>query len=530
MNFKKKIRTIGILIFIIVRAVAQISPGDLSKAHANFEGVSNCTKCHTVGNKVTREKCLSCHKDIQLNIASKKGYHASIEVTGKQCTACHNEHHGRTFQLLRFDKKSFVHSKTGYELQGVHAKQECKACHKAAFIADIRLKNKATTYLGLNRSCLNCHSDYHRGRMSANCSNCHNFVSFKNASGFDHNATKFPLIGKHRNLLCEKCHKTQIIDGKPVQQFKGLAFGTCNACHKDPHENRFGPNCKQCHSEESFHNVKGISTFNHDKTGFSLVGKHKLLTCKSCHKLNMTDPIKHNRCSDCHADYHKKEFTKNNISPDCNQCHDSNSFSQSNYSIEKHNLTKFPLEGAHQATACIECHYKQNKWTFRNIGSKCVDCHNNIHTGFIDAKYIPNDNCTVCHNIKSWKNITFDHSQTKFKLDGVHSKLTCEDCHLSMNEKGMKIQQFAGLSTECSSCHNNSHVGQFEVNGKTDCTKCHNTESWANIKFDHNSSRFKLENAHVTVKCSECHKEISNEKGKYIQYKFKSIECSTCHS
>ena len=531
MNFKKKLHVLGILILLSFNAIAQISPGDLSKAHANLEGVSNCTKCHAVGNKVTREKCLSCHKEIQLNIAANKGYHASAEVTGKQCSICHNDHHGRNFQLVRFDKKSFIHSKTGFELKGVHAKKECNACHKPAFITDMRFKNKAGTFMGLNKQCLTCHEDFHKGKMSSNCSNCHSFETFKNATGFNHNTTAFPLVGKHKNVLCEKCHKTQIIDGKPVQQFKGLAFANCNACHKDPHENRFGQNCKQCHSEESFHTIKGMSTFNHDKTKFPLVGKHKLVACNSCHKTNnMTVPIKHDHCTDCHTDYHKKEFAKNGISPDCNQCHSIYGFSPSNYSIEKHNLTKFPLEGAHMATACIACHKKQDKWTFRNIGSKCVDCHKNIHKGLMDEKFIQNENCTACHTVNNWKNITFDHTTTGFKLEGVHAKQTCEACHFPKDGKGIRVQKFAGLTADCSSCHKDSHAGQFAVNGKTDCTRCHGFEKWTSSKFDHNTARFKLDGAHATVECSECHKDVSDEKGKYIQYKFKSIECSNCHS
>lgn len=530
-----KIRNIvSLFAFIFLcgyNASAQISPGDLSKAHAGLDGVSNCTKCHSVGNKVTREKCLSCHKEIQANINAKKGYHASSEVSGKQCAECHNEHHGRDFQIIRFDRKTFNHNKTGFELKGVHAKQECKACHKPAFIKDPRLKKNPSTFMGLNQQCLTCHADYHQGRMSPNCSNCHSFESFKNVTRFNHNTTRFPLVGQHKNVTCEKCHKTQLIAGKPVQQFRGLAFGNCTACHKDPHDNRFGQNCKQCHTEESFHTIKGgIKTFDHDKTDFPLIGKHRLVACKSCHKTNLTDPVKHDRCSSCHTDYHNKEFSKNGISPDCNQCHDNNGFSPSNFTIEKHKLTKFPLEGAHQATACNACHLKQSKWTFRNIGNKCVDCHKNEHKGFIDEKFMANENCTSCHTVTNWKNVTFDHSQTKFKLDGAHSNQACGICHYKKNENGIRIQQFKGLLTDCSSCHTNSHAGQFDINGKTDCTRCHTTESWKKTKFDHTTSRFKLDGAHATVKCEECHKEVTNEKGKYIQYKFKSIECATCHS
>jgi len=147
MKLYKSLLTLCVVLFAGYNLSAQISPGDLANVHAYLEGVSNCTKCHDVGNKVTREKCLACHDDIKQNIINKKGYHASAEVKGKACVVCHNDHHGRNFKIIRFDKKTFKHSKAGFDLKGAHAKQECKACHKPAFIKDARLKTKSTTYL-----------------------------------------------------------------------------------------------------------------------------------------------------------------------------------------------------------------------------------------------------------------------------------------------------------------------------------------------------------------------------------------------
>jgi hypothetical protein len=529
MNAKLLLSVLMAFFLLGFNVSAQISPGDLSKAHAHLEGVSNCTQCHSVGNKVTREKCLACHKEIKANIIAKRGYHASVDVNGKECKVCHNEHHGRNFQFIKFDKNTFDHRKAGFELKGAHSKQDCKACHKADFIKDPKLKKKISTFLGLNKQCLNCHSDYHQGKMSANCMECHSFESFKNAKAFDHRTTRFPLIGRHKNLDCKQCHKTEVVNGKSTQGFSGLVFNNCNACHKDVHQNKFGQNCKQCHTEESFHTIKSISNFDHDKTDFKLIGRHKGVNCKSCHKINLTSPVKHDRCSDCHTDYHKKEFAKNGVSPDCNQCHDNSGFTQSSFSIEKHNLTKFKLEDAHIATPCISCHKKQESWTFRNIGSRCVDCHKNEHKGFIQDKVFPGEDCTVCHNVNTWKSVKFDHNLTDFKLDGAHTALSCVACHYSKNAQGVAVQHFSGLSKACSSCHKDSHDGQFAVNGKTDCTLCHGTDDWTKNKFDHNTSKFKLEGAHAAVRCEECHKVTITEKGKFVKYKFDSIECSSCH-
>ena len=531
MKFYHYIVFVTVLFFAGISTLhAQISPGELCSAHANLEGASNCTKCHEVGNKVTREKCLACHTEIKAKIDAGKGYHASSEVRGKNCAACHNDHHGRNFQIIKFNKKLFNHKLTGFELKGAHAKQECTACHNPKRIADPELRKRQGTYLGLNQQCLSCHDDFHQGQLSSKCTDCHNFNSWKNAERFDHSKTKFPLRGKHLNVGCVECHKTEMVNGKKVQRFKGLVFNNCTGCHKDVHNNKFGQNCKECHTEESFFFNKSMKAFNHDKTDFKLVGKHKLVDCKECHKGSLTAPLKHDRCMDCHKDYHKGEFTKIGKTPDCDQCHTNDGFTPSTFTVERHNKGKFKLTDAHLATNCASCHKKDRKeWTFRNIGSRCVDCHTNEHKGFISDKFMSNENCEACHTVKSWKVEKFDHDKTGYKLKGEHASASCSECHYGKNENGIRTQKFNGLSHECSSCHKDSHVGQFEVNGKTDCARCHGFDRWENSRFDHNTSRFKLEGAHATVSCNECHKPVMNEKGKYIEYIFADISCARCH-
>ena len=530
MKFKITLPIFSILLLLCLNLSAQISPGELANVHSSLEGVSNCTKCHSVGYKVTREKCLSCHKVIADNIKAKKGYHASAEVKSKECVACHSDHHGKNFQIIRLNKKTFDHRKTGFARLGAHAKLECKACHKAGNIKDPEIRKKAaTTFLGLRQECLACHNDYHQGKMSSKCTDCHSFDTWKNATGFDHSKTRYPLIGKHKEVECAKCHKTEIVNGKSVQRFKGIAFANCVDCHKDPHNNRLGQDCKKCHSEETFHFTKNMKAFDHDKTNFKLLGEHKRVACKLCHKTNMTDPIKHDKCKDCHADFHKKQFAVNNVSPDCDKCHTNDSWAPSTYTIQQHNITKFPLEGAHLATSCLECHKNGKEFNFRNMGSRCVDCHKDEHKGFLEEKFYPNQECKACHNVSSWTKVNFDHDKTRYKLDGAHVKVTCAKCHYGRNADGQRTQQFAGMSFDCSSCHEDSHFGQFAENGKTDCAKCHNTTSWYTTTFNHDNSRFKLEGAHKDVACEECHKTIMDSKGKYVEYKFTDITCAKCH-
>jgi len=119
------LKTLRTYLFVMLALLAgsgyaQLSPGDLTDAHAKWEGMSNCTQCHDLGNKVTNAKCLNCHKEMKSLISKNQGFHASKEVKGQDCFKCHSEHHGRKFEMVRFDEKAFDHGLTGYKLEGAH--------------------------------------------------------------------------------------------------------------------------------------------------------------------------------------------------------------------------------------------------------------------------------------------------------------------------------------------------------------------------------------------------------------------------
>ena len=508
---------------------AQLSPGDLSDAHSNLEGISNCTQCHVLGNKVSDEKCLACHTEIKERLTLQKGYHNSGDVKGKSCIVCHSDHHGKKFQMIRFDESKFDHTLTGFKLSVPHHKRECSECHNTKFITNQKIKSKKYTYLGVGTECLTCHEDYHQKTLSSDCLNCHSPDTFKPASGFNHNKTKFPLSGKHATLECLSCHKVQDIAGKKFQDFRVNQFN-CSNCHKDPHQDKFGQNCSQCHNETSFEIVKGVNKFDHNKTNYRLEDKHLTVNCKACHKTKFTDPLKFKLCTDCHNDYHKGQFAEKGISPDCSKCHTTKGFSLFSYSLEQHNLNVFPLRGAHEATACIDCHKKQKDWNFKGIGRNCKDCHNDIHKNLIDEKYYPGEECKICHNTINWDDISFDHSKTDFNLTGAHVNQKCKNCHLTIGSDGAGQQKFSGLSTNCSACHEDKHFKQFEKNGSTDCAECHNTYSWKASNFDHNKTDFKLDGKHVNVPCVKCHNPQQEWPNFYVKYKLKVFTCESCHS
>lgn len=524
-----KTSIVVVLIITLVKPLnGQISPGELAQVHAHLEGLSNCTQCHTLGAKVTDEKCLDCHKEIKALRDQNRGYHVSSEVKAKNCFECHNDHHGRNFQIIRFEAEKFDHILSGYQLVGTHAKKDCKDCHKADYISDQKLKNKKSTYLGLETACLSCHEDYHQGTLSINCNDCHDFEKFKPALKFDHARTQFRLKGKHRVVDCVKCHKIEEKNGIVFQEFKGVEFANCNNCHEDVHQNKFGSNCKQCHTEESFHIIRDLDVFNHSRTSFPLEGKHIDVGCKECHKTKYTDPLPHNSCLDCHEDYHKGQFTTDGKKVECTSCHSVQGFQGSSFTIERHMETRFPLTGAHLATPCFACHFENESWSFREIGINCNDCHEDIHDTYIDKQYYPESDCKFCHETSLWRDVTFDHSLTGFTLLGAHETQTCRACHFPA-EGGISSQKFNNLTAECIQCHDDIHYSQFDDNGKTDCLNCHAFDNWNAEKFDHNKARFILDGKHIFVACNKCHFEVTEANKTYIKYKTERLQCKDCH-
>ncbi|MFZ0473564.1 MAG: hypothetical protein WAL94_13195, partial [Bacteroidales bacterium] len=153
---------------------AQLSPGALSNSHSSLEGMSNCTQCHVLGNKVSDAKCLVCHTEIQSRITAGKGYHSSSEVKENSCFTCHSEHNGKDAKLIWFNAENFNHSLTGYTLSGAHAAKECPDCHNSRYISGQKLKSKKNTWLGLDDKCLSCHADYHQQTLPVSCLDCHN--------------------------------------------------------------------------------------------------------------------------------------------------------------------------------------------------------------------------------------------------------------------------------------------------------------------------------------------------------------------
>jgi nitrate/TMAO reductase-like tetraheme cytochrome c subunit len=270
--------------------------------------------------------------------------------------------------------------------------------------------------------------------------------------------------------------------------------------------------------------------FDHNKTNFPLVGKHQNVICSKCHGDNLNSKPRHQSCFDCHQDYHNGEFGAGTTLKDCSICHTLNGFEPSTFTISEHNQIEFKLTGAHLAVPCKSCHYQIDKWHFRNIGEKCIDCHKNIHGSEITEKYMQDNNCRKCHTIENWSTINFDHSVTTFSLEGKHKDISCRDCHYKEEGTGKKIFRFVLLNSKCETCHKDVHYDQFSENGNSDCGRCHTFDNWKPEKFNHNKTRFSLVGAHQKLECSKCHPVITENNNQYIKYKLDDFTCAACHS
>lgn len=541
-------------------AQAQISPGKLAKAHSHLEGLSNCTQCHVLGDEVTNDKCLACHSAIQDRVSRDKGYHASSEVKSQRCAACHTDHQGREFELVHWtpSREAFNHQLSGWPLVGAHRKLECIACHKPALISDGQLgsatkTNLQKTLLGLGTDCKSCHSDEHRGQLSQDCAACHTSEAWTPASDFSHDKARFPLAGKHRDITCEKCHLPQntppIVNANLVQKkertdqftkYKELSFSNCTPCHSDPHEDKFGQDCKGCHTVSGWGQIVGTK-FDHKLTKFPLVGKHVAVACIKCHTTGtMTDALESEHCSDCHKDKHQGQFADRADKGACESCHKVEGFLPAVFSMQQHDSSRYPLSGSHLAIACYECHQVVNpeakssymRYDFSDL--TCKGCHVDVHGGQAD-KWIAERGCEACHVTNTWHQVTFDHEQTTFPLRGKHVSAACGKCHTKDSATPSAVIKLKNVTTKCADCHSDIHQGQFvraELGEtQTDCKRCHVPDAWNQLVFDHNrDAKFLLDGAHAPLACVKCHAPTTNaEQVAFIRYRPLGQACADCH-
>lgn len=567
----------------VVHAGDFFSPGELSRPHASLEGLSNCTKCHEAGQKLSQERCLACHTELAKSIRQGAGVHGRIPQDERSCESCHSEHQGREHALVEWGPKKqdgFNHlAKTGFALEGQHAKSECEKCHTPRLVIDDSLRAllqkqpQRKTFLGLGTPCKNCHFDEHRGQLGARCEQCHTPKVWKPASGFDHAKTDFALEGAHRQVGCTKCHSVTQTDTQPAGtfpaprsatfiRFQKMAHSSCLDCHEDQHQGRFGERCESCHTVESWHQLRNAQADRafHDKTRFPLKGLHLDVACKSCHGPLPGQPARFkglafSSCESCHADAHLGQLARDGGKRTaCEQCHGVDGFTPAHFGVEEHAKTKYPLEGGHLAVACTSCHREEPLLSRRVPAARkgrparfslmlfdfptqatsgaCESCHADPHAGQFTAKGA----CATCHQVDSFHALRFQHDKdSRFPLTGKHASVACASCHPAVEEKGQRLTRFRPLETGCDSCHEDVHAGQLAPapGQPTDCARCHDTSGFKNTKFTHSPpfTDFLLQGRHADVSCEKCHRPVPVGGGVEVRrYAGLPRDCAGCHA
>jgi len=510
----------------------------------------SCAECHNPKGKggpakydfpeLSRLGCRTCHADFHKdNLAGK--------FRGGACESCHNQD--------RWQITHFNHDITGFVLKGAHAKEPCQACHKQSGGAT---KLKDFNFTGLSQQCSSCHQDYHGFRSESSpklgqltqCQTCHNDVAWKSAVKFNHNVdTTYPLTGKHIGVACFECHKPLAGGAVPNTprdyQFPEMVTKTCETCHKSPHDPAENPvfktsKCTACHNTNDWKslNQKQGDGFNHNTmTRFPLTGSHVPVRCNDCHlrdgkQVYRFPTEKVQFCVECHKYPHKDQFKPKYQQQSCAECHNSNKFKD--IFDYNHDKTDYKLVDSHQKIArqCVKCHIPTNKmlpvkpphpagkYIFgHEREGYCIECHKNVHKGQFDES-TDNDTCGRCHNAKKFDDLSpFNHSITKFKINGAHTKIKndCVECHYKTKKmlptkppkpagKYMFDHEETGF---CESCHANVHKDQFSSKfANKACRECHTTEDFAKrLPFNHSLTDFQIIGAHVAIKedCAQCH-------------------------
>jgi hypothetical protein len=563
---------LGLGILLPALAEAQISPGRLARGHAPLEGSGRCFDCHVRGEGPSPEKCLACHTLLRERVEAKRGLHARPEYA--DCKTCHIDHQGADFDLVYWGKEgraTFDHALTGHPLEGRHRALACESCHTARFNRhrDRLAAGKASerTFLGLDTACASCHEDAHRGTRFASreCTSCHTPERWKPVARFDHAVTGFPLSGRHASAACEKCHRGEA-PPLPVPTSTGVRRvlratpgRDCANCHDDVHAGKLGANCASCHGTASWRGEGGRragGAFDHDRTGYRLEGRHQSVACARCHPSGRSLRVRHERCTDCHADHHLGQFARRADQGRCESCHDLRGFAPARFTLEDHLKSGYPLEGAHRAVPCDACHRRLSApslpaggvrlvgtrgsapspdgrapTVFRFAGTRCADCHADPHRGEVDRR-LPKGGCEQCHGVEAWSALTFDHARTRFPLTGGHDRRACGECHPRV-DKGTPRERvrLTGLSLECASCHRDPHAGQFATaSGPVACDRCHTTTDVRASRFDHNrDSAYPLDGAHAKVRCGACHPTEARAGARVVRYKPLGRACKDCH-
>ncbi|TFG87577.1 MAG: hypothetical protein E4H17_03265, partial [Gemmatimonadales bacterium] len=469
-----------------------------------------CASCHRTGStfvsRPVHGQCADCHSDPHAGSFKE------------DCAACHT---ARGFAGATLDHAA----RTNFALQDRHAEIPCIACHKQPTVRP-GVAERTLDFRGLSTACASCHRDPHNGDLGTACASCHGTRAFQ-ISSFQHTASPEFFRGKHAVAGCSKCHKA-VLDPERVDSmvssrtYRGLST-TCASCHGDPHLGQLGVDCAGCHAVEE--TAFKASLFDHSRTDFKLTGRHALVPCETCHKLETGEfpsgsgesvrfTAMSDACITCHRDPHLGE-----LGTTCQSCHGTGSFAVTSYT---HRGGGEFFQGEHANVVCESCHRSLagppsddpvRTVLFSNVASDdCATCHDDVHKGTLGT------DCATCHTtFAPFKSASRAfHKDTLMPLEGRHLAVPCAECHLN--------GQTEATPTRCYDCHwIRRQDDRFRTALGVDCEQCHRPISWTAVNWDHGAATgVALAGAHFGLDCDTCHTGGRFEGGT-------PSDCVACH-
>ena len=473
----------------------------LQGAHAAI--ANDCAACHNGDYNNTPNTCFGCH-NADYNQTTDPNHATGQFPT--DCTVCHNEN--------AWSPSTFDHNATEFPLTGAHTTVDCIECH-------------ANGYENTPTACASCHTadftqtanpNHQALGFSTNCAACHTTApDWMPATMANHNDF-YILQGAHAAIAndCAACHNGDY-NNTPT---------TCFGCHVDDYNQTTNPNhqaaqfptdCASCHMETNW----DATTFDHDGQYFPIYsGAHngEWSQCTDCH----SNPSNYAEvsCTNCHTNPETNNqhigvtgYVYNNSA--CLACHPTGDATN----IFNHNLTMFPLTGAHTTVECIACHANG----YQGTPTDCAACHTTDFNQTANPNHQAlgfSTNCAACHTTApDWMPATFANHNDYYVLQGAHAAIAndCAACHNG---------NYNNTPSTCFGCHAADYNQTTDPNHQanqypTDCTVCHTQTAWSPSNFDHNATQFPLTGAHTSVDCAACHAN---------GYQGTPTACSACHT
>lgn len=331
-----------------------------------------------------------------------------------------------------------------------------------------------------------------------------------------HNATTFPLEGRHLVTACEACHLEGVYKGTP---------NTCYACHwvrrqDDRYALRLGSQCETCHRPTAWTPAR----WDHGAmTGLRLGPSHALLGCDTCHK-GESFRTGSAACIACHREDYDRTQAPNHAAAGfpvaCEGCHRPSDATFAGARFDHQSV--FPLVGRHAVAACTTCHAGS---VFKGTPRDCVGCHRTDYDRTQNPSHAAAGfptTCDACHRPgdPGWTGAAggFNHAAI-FPLLGAHATQACTACH--------RNGQYKGTPRDCAGCHLAQYEATRTPNHRqagfpTACDSCHRASDfgWSGASFNH-AQFFPLAGDHARQACTACHAGG--------RYRGTPRECVGCH-